>query len=362
MRRIYFVFVYLIVGCALLWQSGCHEERAQIEIGPTGLKEPGEVHAADAGVSVPKIVFEKKGYDFGDVPPNKVNTGQIKFTNTGEGVLKITKVGRCCGVVATLDKDKDEYAPGESGAINVEWRSGSQKMSFARQLVVHSNDKANSAAQLTIQAKIVPRITAEPTRLRLFLDEENAGCPKVTIRSLDDRPFSITGFKSTGDCITADFDPSVEATKFVLQPQVNAEKLNKNLKGNVIVGLTHPDGNTAVFNFDVLKKYTVNPPLLIVFNAEPNEPLVRKISVLSNYEKPFDIESISSNTGAISVKVLEKKELAHGYQLQVEITPPPSEGKMRFMDELHLVLEGGEKLTIKCNGYYKKTRPAPKTQ
>ncbi|MHC4301611.1 MAG: DUF1573 domain-containing protein [Planctomycetota bacterium] len=361
MRRTYLLAVYLVVGCELLWQSGCGQQ-PKIETEPTASKEPEKIEVVDANAPQPQITFAKMGHNFGNVPPNKVNTGQIKFTNKGEGVLRITKVGKCCGVVATLDKNKTVYAPGESGTINVEWRSGPQKTSFTRQLIIHSNDKINPAAKLTIQARIVPRITAEPKRLRLLLDEENAGCPKVTIRSLDDRPFSITGFKSTGDCISADFDPSVEATKFVLQPKVDMEKLDTNPKGRITVGLTHPDGNTAIFDFDVVAKYTVNPPLLIVFNAEPNEPLVRKITVLSNYKQEFEIESMSSKSGAVGIEVLEKKKITDGYQLEVSITAPPSEGKVRFMDEFYLALEDGQRLPIRCNGYYKKTRPSSNTQ
>lgn len=360
MRRKYFALVYLVVGCSLLWQGGC-QKQAEIETGPGGLEEPEKVGAVDTGGPQPKITFETMGHDFGEVPPNKVNTGQIKFTNTGEGVLKITKLGRCCGVVATLVDEKKVYAPGESGAVNVEWRSGPQPIVFTRDLVVHSNDKANASTRLKIKAKVVLSVTWEPKRLKLIHGEENAGCPNVTIRSLDNQPFSITGFKATGGCITADFDPTVKATEFVLEPKVDLEKLRKNPQGNVTIGLTHPDGNAAVFYYDVLAKYVVNPPLLIVFNAEPNKPLIRKISILSNYEKEFEIESMSSKSGIFGVELLEQKKIRNGYELQVAITPPPSDGKMRFMDEFILVLKDGEKLAIKCNGYYKKTRPVSTT-
>ncbi|MBL7187805.1 MAG: DUF1573 domain-containing protein [Phycisphaerae bacterium] len=361
MRRKYFTLVYLVVGCALLWQSGC-QEQAKIKTGPGGLEEPEKVGTADAGGPQPKITFETLVHDFGEVPPNSLNKGQIKFTNRGEGVLKISKVGKCCGVVATLAADKEEYAPGESGAVNVEWRSGSQPMVFARELVVHSNDKANPASTLKIQAKIVLSVTWEPKRLRLFLDEDNAGSQNLTISCLDGRPFSITSFKSTGDCITADFDPSVEATKFVLEPKVNAAKLHENLKGRITIGLTHPDGNAAIVLFDVLAKYTISPPLLILFYAEPGKPMVRKISVLNNYKKDFGIDSLSSKNGIVGVKILDKRKITDGYQLEVELTPPASEGNVRFLDEFYLTLEDGEKVPIKCNGYYNKTRPVSATQ
>jgi len=361
MRPKYFALVYLAVGCALLCQGGC-QEQARIETEPEGLEAPEKVGTADSGGPQPKITFETLGLDFGEVPPNQLKKGQIKFTNRGEGVLKISKVAQCCSVVATLAAEKKEYAPGESGAVNVEWRSGSQPINFARELVVHSNDKTNPAAKLKIQAKIVLRITWEPKRLRLFLDEDNAGSQNLTVSSLDDREFSITSFKSTGDCITADFDPSVKATKFVLEPKVDTEKLNKNLKGRIMVGLTHPDGNAAVILFDVLAKYSISPPLLILFYAESGKPMVRKISVLNNYKKDFGVDSLSSKNGVVSAKILNKRKITNGYQLEVELTPPPAEGKMRFVDEFYLTLEDGEKLPIKCNGYYKKTKPVSTTQ
>jgi hypothetical protein len=309
---------------------------------------------------VPEIKFEKMIYDFGEVGPGTKQTGEFKFTNAGKGLLKITKVGQCCGVFAKLDKMR--YEPGESGVLKVEWNSGPRESTMMRKLVVHSNDPNAPAANLTIKAKVVLQVAWEPKRLKLFLDEENAGCSKITISSVDNQPFSITGFKSIGDCITADYDPSVKATKYVLEPKVDIEKLQKNLKGQINISLDHPKGNAAVILFSVLPKYTVNPPLLIIFNAEPEKPIVRKISVLNNYQKDFEIESVSSKNDIVAIKLLEQKKLRNGYQLDVEITPPAAEGKTRFTDLFSVSIKGGEKLPIRCNGYYTKRKAKAKTQ
>jgi len=266
--------ICVICGLASFLQIGCQEQ------------------AKMTAETAPTIKFESLVYDFGEVGPSVMNTGQFKFTNTGKGLLEITKVARCCGVVTKLDKMK--YAPGESGTLEVEWNSGPLESTMTKNIVVHSNDPNTPATNLTIKAKVVLQIDWEPKRLKLFLDEENAGCPKITISSIDHRPFSITEFKSTVDCITADYDPSVKATKFVLEPKVDIEKLQKSLKGRINISLDHPMGNMAVILFSVLPKYTVNPPLLIIFNAEPEKPIVRKISVLNNYGKEFEIESLSS--------------------------------------------------------------------
>jgi len=334
--------ICVICGLVSFLQIGCQEQ------------------AKLTGKPLTEIKFEKLVYDFGEVGPNAKHTGEFKFTNIGEGLLNITKVERCCGVVTRLDKM--EYGPGESGVLKVEWNSGPRESSMARKLKVHSNDPNTPVTNLTIKAKVVLQIDWEPKRLKLFLDEDNAGCPKVTISSIDNRPFSITGFKSTADCITADYDPSAEATKFVLEPKVDAEKLQKNLKGRINISLNHPQGKTAVVLYSVLPKYTVNPRMLIMFDAEPNKPIVRTISVLNNYKKDFEIESLSSKNNVVAIKILEKKKIRNGYQLEVAITPPAAEGKTKFTDLFSVSIKGGEKLPIRCNGYYTRRKAKAKTQ
>jgi hypothetical protein len=341
-----------LAGWMLFASIGCQEQTA---------KESTAVTTKPSGPP-PKITFEKNGFDFGEVGPGTQNTGEIKFTNAGEGPLKIIKVSKCCGVAAELDQDKTVYAPGESGTIKLEWKAASMPSVFTRQLVVHSNDPVNPEATLAIKATIVNKVVCEPPRLRLFLDEENGGCSKITIRSIDERPFSITGFKSTADCITAEFDPSVEATKFVLQPKVDTEKLQKNLKGRVNIDLTHPEESSVTVLFDVLPKYTLDPPLIIIFDAEPEKPTTREIKVLNNYKKEFEIESLSSKGGIVGVKVLDQQKISSGYVLKVEITPPAASDKIRFTDTFTIKLKGGETLSIMCNGYFAKKKPGLQTQ
>lgn len=339
MKRHCYISVYLVFCCALFWLGGCNE--------------PAKV-TTDVPGPAPKIEFEELGHDFGDVSPNKLIKGRIKFTNTGQGVLKITEIEQCCSVVAKLAGDKKEYAPGESGAIEVEFTTGSKAILFKRELVVHSNDKANRQVKLAVQAMIVLNVAWEPERLRLFLDEDNAACPKVTIKCLDQQPFAITGIRSTGDCITADFDPSAEATEFVLEPKVDVQKLTSNPQGSVMVILTHPDGNAAIVPFDVVPKYAVSPQVVLLLEPEPDKPIIRRISVLSNYNKDFEIESVSTKSDNIAVKVLEQKKIENGYQIAVEMTLKVTDGQGLFTDEFSVGIKGGETLTIPCRVWYSK--------
>ncbi|MEJ2703356.1 MAG: DUF1573 domain-containing protein [Sedimentisphaerales bacterium] len=346
----------LIIGSSLLVFAGCQQksQTAQKSLTPSEppmveIKAPPKPKGAS-----PKIVFQKELLDFGQVGPNVKKTGEIRFSNAGGAPLKILKVPSCCGVHATLSKM--EYAPGESGAIHVEWTSGTRPSVFTRTMVVHSNDKTNPAVTLTVRAEIVQRVACTPERLKLVFDEENAGCPEITLHSLNNEPFSIVGFQSTADCITADFDPSVEATKFVLLPKVNEEKLQKNLKGRINIALTHPEDNMVTILFDVLPRFRLSPPLIIIFNAEPQTPTEKKISVLNNYGKDFEIESVSSQQGTIGVKVLDKTKITKGYQLDLEITPPVAGDGIKFSDRFMISLKDGQTLSIPCNGYFTKRK------
>jgi hypothetical protein len=346
MKRHYFVPIFAVILSVLLLQSGCQQQAEVTTSTPAATPEPNGPG--------PKITMDKYVLDFGEVGFEVDNAGEFKFTNTGEAPLKIIKIQRCCGVVAKMDKM--EYAPGESGTLKVEWHSKSQPGTFLRQLGILSNDTTNPEVKLTINAKIVAKVAWEPERIKLFLDEENANCPTLTIKSLDGQKFSVTDLKSTGDCITADLDPNAEATQFEIQLKADTEKLAKNLKGRIYIRLTHPEGNMATILFDVLPKFTVNPPLIIVFNAEPQKPITRTVSILNNYKKDFEIESSSSKDNIM--KVLNAKEISNGYQLEVEIMPPaPDKGNIKFSDVLSINLKNGEKLAVTCNGYYAKMKP-----
>jgi hypothetical protein len=360
MKPNHVILILLVALSTLLINSGCQEQAKvgeELKATPTGDKEM-KTLVYDPNQPSPKMKFEKVSLDFGKVGPGTKSTGEFKFTNAGNEILKITKVGQCCGVVTKLEKR--EYAPGENGVLNITYNASVRIGKVMRQLVVHSNDKANPSTRLTIKAEVVAKIACDPEALKLMLNEENAGCGKLTISSLDGQPFAITAMRSTGNCITADFDPSVKATKFVLDLKVDMEKLEKNQKGSIDFNLTHPEGRIAYVRFDVVPKYTLNPQILIVFNAVPQKPITRKVWIFNNYQEDFEIESTSSKSNTI--KVTNQNKVNRGYQLEVEITPPEQNNQLRFTDVLNIDIKGGEKKAITCNGYYLRSKTSTKAK
>jgi len=357
MKRNGFTIYLLTFGLVLSLNISCQKQsKTEQDLQPVSTEAKEQtIVMPDSNQPAPKIKFEKVALDFGEVGPGTKSNDEFKFTNVGNGVLKITKVGQCCGVVTTMEKN--EYAPGESGIIKVTYNAPAGTGPQMRQLVVSSNDTTNPGVRLTIKAEIVPKIACKPERLKLLLDEENAGCDTLTITSLDNQPFAITGFKSTADCITAAFDPAIKATEFVLELKVDMEKIQKNPKGSIDIEMTHPESNIAFVQFDVLPQFTVNPPLLIVFNAEPQKPITRKVWIFNNYKKDFEIASATSKNNTI--KVLNQSKVNNGYQFEVEITPPDQQAQLRFTDTFNIEIKGGETKALVCNGYYVRSKTSP---
>jgi len=349
MKSNYLISTVLIVSLNLFLQAGCQEQAKSAEKPVTASTEPGPIVAPKTGESAPSISFEKVVHDFGQIEPGAQKVCEFKFTNTGNGLLKITNVERCCGVVTELSKS--EYAPGESGVLKIDCRASNQPGELKRSIYVNSNDTVRPRIELTVKASIMTKISYEPKKVNLLLKDENASCPEITLTSVDNEPFSIKAFKSTGDCITADVNSLVVAPKFVLKPKVDREKLQKNLNGLIEISLGHPTVGEVTIAYNTLSEFKINPPVIIVFNAEPNKPVNRDVWILNNYDEDFEIESVSSKNSII--KVLSQKKIGNRYEFSLEITPPPVEGEKRiFTDVFSVNIKGGKKLEIACRGFY----------
>lgn len=358
MKRNCLSLTVFVVGCILLLQIGSQgravaAERPVSEPAVAEINEPSP--SEGLGGPAPKIEFEELTHDFGEISSGTRYSYEFKFTNTGSSVLKIKRVQATCGCTVPSLRKK-EYAPGESGTLKIRYRSGKSAGPVTRRLYVYSNDKANPKVKLSIKARIVLKVAHRPERLDLLLNKENAGCPEITLRSIDNQPFAIKQFKSTGNCIIADVNSAVEATKFVLKPTVNMEKLQKVLKGSIKITLTHPKCGAVVIPFDALPEFTIKPPVITVFNAEPQKPVTRQVYILNNYNEAFDVKSASSKQGIIRVLSQEKID-EHRYKFELQIMPPPARDKLRiFSDTLFLNIKDGEKLEISCRGFYSRNK------
>ncbi len=315
--------------------------------------------------SGPKIKFEDIFHDFGRVAVNAKNTCEFKFTNEGDDLLEIKRTKAACGCT-TPTLSKKQYQPGESGVIKVAYRSGPGTGKTTKTVQVYTNDKNNSKVTLTLRADVIKKVDCEPKTLNLYLKKPNAGAGNIRIFSLDDQPFAIKSFSArphspTAEpgCITADFDPSVKKTEFILKPKVDLDVLRENLNGRITINLTHPECQTVTISFSALPEFRFQPANIIAFNLKPGKRADRELWLLNNYNEEFDVESVTSQRGFIKVvgqeKVLNEHQVGNRYKFQLQITPPPSEkGTRMFTDVISITLKGGGTLELRCRGFYAK--------
>jgi hypothetical protein len=345
---------------------GCQEQALAKEKPKAELKASEEVtdktKAEVAGVG-PRLMFESVTCDFGKVGPGTKNVGEFKFENAGDELLKITKVTKTCGCTP-FTLEKKEYKPGESGTLKVSYKATSRPGAAKKHLYVQSNDKTKPKIALAVKATVVKKVEFEPKQLKLLLNRENAGCPAITLRSVDGKPFSVKGFKSTGrfrstaDAITADYDSSKKATKVVVQPKVNMGLLKKSVNGNVVINLTHPECGSVTVPFRVLPRFKIDPPSIVVHKVEAQKPVTKELWILNNYDEDFEVESVSSKEG--NIKVLSQEKVDNRYKFELEIMPPDVGAQKRLFSDVFFVnVKGGERLKVNCRGFY--TRQARKS-
>jgi hypothetical protein len=297
----------------------------------------------------PTITFEKTTNNFGDIDPNSRNSTEFKFTNTGKGTLKIGTIQTTCGcTVGTLSKY--DYAPGESGAIKVEYHASKMAGPVTKNLFVPSNDPNTPRVELTLKGTIVIKVDVRPDALKLSLFEQNAGAQPVVLASKDGKAFAIKSMESSANVITAKFDPNNYQTHFVIPLTVDTEKLKSNLNGYVRFNITHPSIDMVTVSYSTPTEFETQPSSIILRDAVAGAAIEREIWIKSNYDKDFEIESLASKNGY--VKVLKQDKIDHTYKILVSVTAPENKQTMFFSDTLDIKIKGSATLTVNCRGFY----------
>ena len=340
----------------LIVAAGCQEVQKKVEPQP----QPTVDTKIDVDQPAPRIEVENLVHDFGVLGPGASDKCEFIFKNTGDAVLKISRIQSTCG--CTVPKlAKNDYAPGESGVVKVTFKSPVRAGSTKKHLYIHSNDPETPKFQLTVKAKTEIKIDVTPDKLNPIINKENAGIGPITLKSKDGKPFAIKGFDSPKKTMTADFAPNVTGTEFVIQPKVDIEKLKKNLKGNITIKLSHPQCDQVNISYSTLPAFQVTKNgRLIIQNAEPEKTVRKEIWIKSNYDDNFEIESIISKNEFI--KVLKQEKEGSTVMIEVEITSPkpPKETTKYFTDNLTIKIKGEEEMTVRCIGWYPKKSAAEK--
>jgi hypothetical protein len=309
-----------------------------------------EPQAPQSTSQQPKIKFENTVYDIKEMKPDSWNFGYYRFTNVGKVPVKILHIKKDCGCTP-FELDKREYAPGESGVIKVKYHAGPRGVRILKHLYVTTDDPNNQRVQITFKGEVVIKVTVEPRMLHLSLGGGDVNVPAITISSKDGQAFSIKSIESTGNAITADFDPNASAKEFIISPRVDREKLGSNPNGLIRFHITHPDVDTVAVGYMTSAEFSTQPAAIVIRDAVPLKSEERQLSVKSNYDKPFEIESIWSRKGYI--KSVKQDKEGNKYKLTLEITPPKVEDAQVFSDILIIQCKDGGTIEVNCRGYFR---------
>jgi hypothetical protein len=302
----------------------------------------------------PKISFEKTIHDFGELDIRQKGVCEFRFKNTGSGLLEIGKIKSTCGcTVPTLAKK--QYQPGEDGVIKIKYSGQSRPGSVAKSIYVNTNDTENPKVKLMIKAKVVPHIEVSPSELCFSEWEENAAAPDIMLKSKDGKAFAITGFTSTNNAISIEFDPNTSAGDFVLKPKVDVQKLRENPEGTIKIKLSHPKQRSVDIHYEILSRFQVQPSRLLLSKIEPGKSQTKQILIKSTNGESFEIDSISSKKGY--VKVISQQPSSGGIKLIVQVTAPAKKGRsIYFSDDLKIKIKDDETITVRCNGFYRRDK------
>ena len=143
-------------------------------------------------ISVPEVVFDSLNYDGGEVVEGAKVAHIFKFVNKGKKVLTISVRSTCGCTVAKLAKK--EYAPGESGEVNVVFNSHGYSKNVTKRIIVTTNDPLKSKIYLTIKTFVKKYIEVSPGLIN-FQDVTYNSKKTVSVffKGIVEKNFRITG-------------------------------------------------------------------------------------------------------------------------------------------------------------------------
>ncbi len=113
---------------------------------------------------VPNISFSETVFDFGSVYQGEEVIHAFKFQNAGDATLNISRVQASCGC-SRAEASLKEITPGQSGEIEVTFRTAGFKGRQSKNVYVYSNDPLNPTVKLYIKGEVKLEVEVKPRTL-----------------------------------------------------------------------------------------------------------------------------------------------------------------------------------------------------
>ena len=122
---------------------------------------PAPVPAVNSVSTTPRISFDIYEVDFGDIFDDERQVAYFPFRNAGQQRLVIRQVKTTCGCTSPK-LEKTEYAPGETGQVEVRFNPARKHGRVQQRITIVSNDPQQEQLQLNLIAKVNRRVIIDP--------------------------------------------------------------------------------------------------------------------------------------------------------------------------------------------------------
>ncbi|MCC6429057.1 MAG: DUF1573 domain-containing protein [Phycisphaerales bacterium] len=329
-------------------------------------EEPAEQRPAEPAGSLvlvgkPVLTIGASEMDLGTILD--VNKAQFKidFTNTGDGVLVITRVQPSCGCTAATP-NKTEYMPGEKGVIEGEFDPRGKEGIQSKTITIFTNDADHPSSVVTFKSNIEPLVKLEPKVLNFGkVDKAQGKSMFVTLTC------GTPGFEATLATGSDDrFQASVVKTEEV---EINGKKVRRSTvevsvnkgarvgRGTSTIAVRTNEARADLVNIQVVAEVTgefeITPSPTTLGNLPAGQPFEAKIVLKSRNGKPIKVKGVElrrpTNLGLETA--VESNEYNTMHTVTIKGNAPQRSGAMQ--GELAVLTEepGEEEVEIKFYGF-----------
>ena len=279
----------------------------------------------------PRIEFDTKTLDLGEVPKGDKAHYTFTFKNRGLTDLVIEEAKPSCG--CTVAEFTETVAPGESGTITATIDTERFRGPISKTVTVSSNDPVNSKVHLQAKATVKPFVDVLPSQ-HVFLraDRGESASKKVTLISYeDDVRLSLLRIEPSNELITVNPRPIEPGTV-----DEDGNPIEGDYELEVVLADTAPVGRVnatvdIITNSEKVEKVTlqvrgnvrglvqVRPSRVFLGNLAEKieEPIVKTVRVTARSGDNLKIEKIESSFTSITHQV---KTVEEGKSYDVELT------------------------------------------
>lgn len=335
-------------------------------------QEPPAEEAAPAGSSVlvgkPALTVSQSETDLGTIMDVDKTKFKIEFTNSGDGVLVVSRVQPSCGCTAAKP-NKTEYMPGEKGQIEGEFDPRNKEGPQAKTITIFTNDPDHPSTVVTFKSVVQPLVKLEPKVLNFGKVDKTQGKSMFVTLTCGSADFKATLATGSDDRFVA----SVVKTEEV---DIGGKKLHRSTvevklspgakvgRGTSTIAIRTNEARADLLNVQVVADITgeleVTPSPATLGNLPSGQPFESKITLRSKTGKAIKIKAVElrrpTNLGLETTLASSETNTVH--TITIKGVAPQRSGAMQ--GELAVLTDepGEEEIKIPFYGFI---RVAPGT-